>query len=420
MKTKGLMKSAGIYTGSNIVTAAIPFLLLPILTRVLSPADYGIVAMFGIMVSIFSAFTGLGAQGALEVRYFEQERIDLPRYAASCLLILMASTAMVLLCTFLSKGILESMSGVPGDWLMIAVLVAAMQFVVLARLLLWQVSKQAWKYGAMQIGQSGLNAGLSLWLVLVIGLAWEGRTLGIVIASAIVMVIAAASLWRDGWIRSPISLEYIKDALRFGVPLIPHMLGGLLIAAVDRIMVTNILGVSQTGIYTVAMQIGMVLSLLTGAFNRAYAPWLFEHLKNRDGAQKIQIVRYTYLYFLLLIVMALSLGLLAPAILSVLVGEAFRTGAEVVIYVAAGFAFGGMYFMVTNYVFLAGATARLAIITLTSGVINVVATYLLISKFGLAGAGYGFMGSQAVLFLGTWYLANKVWPMPWKKALTEW
>jgi O-antigen/teichoic acid export membrane protein len=420
MKTEGLIKSASIYTGSNILTAAIPFLLLPILTRVLSPADYGIVAMFGIMVSMFAAFTGLGAQGAVEIRFFEQERINLPRYVASCLLILLASTALALLCTYLFTGILVSLSSVTGDWLVIAVLVAAMQFVVLVRLSLWQVSKQAWKYGAMQIGQSGLNAGLSLWFVLVIGLAWEGRTLGIVIASAIVMVIAVVSLWRDGWIRSPISLAYIKDALRFGVPLIPHALGGLLIAAVDRIMVTNLLDVSQTGIYTVALQIGMVLSLLTGAFNRAYAPWLFEHLKSRDDAQKIQIVRYTYLYFVALVIVALSLGLLAPAILSVLVGEAFRAGAEVVIYVATGFAFGGMYFMVTNYVFLAGATARLAVITFTSGLINVVATYFLISKYGLAGAGYGFMISQAVLFFGTWYLANKVWPMPWKKSLAGW
>jgi O-antigen/teichoic acid export membrane protein len=420
MKSKGLMKSASIYTGSNILTSAIPFLLLPILTRVLTPADYGIVAMFGIMVSIFAAFTGLGALGAVEVRYFEQERIDLPRYVASCLVILSVSTILVLFCTYLFNGVLESFTSVPGNWLLVAVLVAAMQFIVLLRLSLWQVSEQVWKYGAMQIGQSALNAGLSLWFVLVVGLAWQGRTWGIAIASGIVLLIAAASLWLDGWIRWSISLDYIKNALRFGVPLVPHLLGGILIAAVDRLLVTNLLDVSQTGIYTVAMQIGMMLSLLTGAFNKAYAPWLFEHLKSRDDSQKIQIVRNTYLYFILLWIIALSLGYLAPVILAVLVGEAFRAGAGVVAYVAAGFAFGGMYFMVTNYVFLAGATARLAFITLASGIINVVVTYYLIGEYALAGAGYGFVISQAILFLGAWYLANTVYPMPWKKALVAW
>ncbi len=415
---RGLLKSASIYTVSNIVTSAIPLLLLPVLTRVLSPADYGVVAMFGILVSILATFTGLGAQGAIEIRYFERERINVPRYVASCLVILAVSTVLLLLCAYSFRNELESLTSVPKNWVWVAVLVATMQFVVLVRLSLWQVSKQAWKYGVMQIGQSGLNAGLSLWFVLAVGLGWEGRALGIVLASSIVMAIAAASLWRGGWIRSPISFEYMGNALRFGVPLIPHALGGLLIAAVDRIMVTNLLDVSQTGIYTVALQIGMILSLLTGSFNRAYAPWLFEHLRSLDDIQKIEVVRYTYLYFILVGGTALLLGLLAPVILDVLVGEAFRAGAEVVIYLASGFAFGGMYLMVTNYVFLAGATAQLAIITLTSGIVHLVATYLLIGNYGLAGAGYGFMISQAVLFLGTWYLAHRVWPMPWKKALT--
>lgn len=414
------MKSAGIYTGSNILTAAIPFLLLPILTRVLSPADYGIVAMFGIMVSIFAAFTGAGSLGAVEVRYFEQEHIDLPRYIVSCLLILLFSTLLVLLGTYFFGGVFETLSSIPPNWLMIAVLIAAMQFIVLLRLSLWQVSRQPMKYGAMQVGQSGINAGLSLCFILLAGMAWEGRTLGIAISSVIAMLIASISLWRDGWIKAAACLEYLKDALKFGVPLIPHTLGGLMIASMDRIMVTNMLDVSQTGIYTVALQIGMMLSLLTGAFNRAYAPWLFEHLKNQTDVERIRIVRYSYLYFAVLGGGALLLGLAAPMLLSVLVGEAFRTGAEVVLYVALGFAFGGMYFTVTNYIFLAGATARLAVVTLGSGLINVVATYWFIDHYGLAGAGYGFLVSQGALFLGAWYLANKVYPMPWKRALIGW
>lgn len=419
MKVHGLIRSAGIYTGSNILTSAIPFLLLPILTRVLSPADYGIVAMFGIMVSIFAAFTGLGAQGAIEVRYFERERFDLPRYVTSCLLILFVSLVTLSFFAYLFKPTLELLSGVPANWLLVAVLVAAMQFIVLLRLSLWQVSNRVWKYGAMQIGQSALNAGLSLLFVLGVGMAWQGRILGIAISSLIFLFISASSLWRDGWVSRTPSLEYIKNALRFGVPLIPHTLGGLLIAAADRIMVTNLLDVSQTGIYTVALQIGLILNILTGAFNKAFAPWLFDHLKSKDFSQKKDIVRKTYLYFIVVWIMVLLLGFFAPVVLSVLVGEPFRAGATVVVYIAAGFAFGGMYYMVTNYIFFAGATARLAAITLSAGVINVGATYLLISQYGLAGAGYGFVLSQGMLFIGAWYLANTVCPMPWKRALTE-
>lgn len=55
--SRKLFGNAAIYLGANILNAGIPFLLLPILTRVLTPADYGIVAMFSVVVSILGAFT---------------------------------------------------------------------------------------------------------------------------------------------------------------------------------------------------------------------------------------------------------------------------------------------------------------------------------------------------------------------------
>jgi hypothetical protein len=76
-----------------------------------------------------------------------------------------------------------------------------------------------------------------------------------------------------------------------------------------------------------------------------------------------------------------------------------------------------MYYMVTNYVFFANKTFLLAGVTLASGVFNVAATFFLIKINGAIGAAQAFMASQALLFLGTWMLASRVRPMPWRKAL---
>jgi len=48
--TKKIFKSFTIYTGANFANQAIPFLLLPILTRFLAPYDYGILATFMAMI----------------------------------------------------------------------------------------------------------------------------------------------------------------------------------------------------------------------------------------------------------------------------------------------------------------------------------------------------------------------------------
>lgn len=407
--------NALIYLGANALSAAIPFLLLPVLTRVLSPADYGIVAMFTVVVSILNAFTGLNVHGALGVRYFQQEPARFSRYALACLSILLVSTLIVAIIVFAAGGWLQGVALLPREWLLVAVLTSAAQIVLTIRLTLWQVRGEAARFGALQVGNSLVNMALSLWLVLFVALAWRGRLIGI--AAATVICAALAAWWLRREVSGPVTRDDVRDALSFGVPLIPHTVGGLLIAATDRVLVANMLDVAQAGIYMVALQIGMTLGLLTEAFNKVYAPWLMAALKQPDAALERRIVRGTYMYFFVIAAIATLLGLLAPFVLSFLVGARFAAAAGPVLYIALGFAFGGMYYMVTNYVFYASKTGQLALITLSAGAFNVAVTYLLIQSFGLRGAAVGFMLSQAALFLGTWWLAQRVRPMPWRLAL---
>lgn len=415
MKKIGVINSAGIYVVSSFVTSAIPFLLLPILTRALTPADYGLVTMFSIWVSILGAFVGLSVQGAIGIRYFEYSRDNMSQYVSACMFILLSTTIIVAVCVFILRSTLREYTSLPSEWQIAGVIVAGMQFVVSIRLSLWQVAKLPLKYGVFQIVQSAINAGLSLWLVVVMGFAWEGRLIGISLATLIVVLGGIYSLWRDGWLRLKLNMSYLHDALKFGVPLIPHVLGGMLLGSVDRVMVANLLGIGYAGVYSVSLQIGMVLNLFTVAINQAYAPWLFEQLTNVNEYKKSKIVCYTYLYFIGLVIAALLIGLCANYIIFLVAGSQYMDGAQVVIYITMGFAFGGMYFMVTNYVFYAGATGKLAINTLVAGLINVILTYVLIQKNGITGAAQGFMVSQLCLFLGTWRLANSVYPMPWYK-----
>jgi O-antigen/teichoic acid export membrane protein len=414
---KTLLGNASIYTGANILNAAVPFFLLPVLTRVLSPTDYGTIAMFGIVVTILGAFTGLSVHGAVGVRYFQLDRQRIPPYVGACLAILAVSGVLVFCVVAVFSPWLESITRVPGSWLLVAVLVSSAQFVSNIQLSLWQVQHKAVRYGAFQISQSMLNAGLSLLLILGLGMAWEGRALGQALAMATFMLIALFLLFRREEASRPTTVNDARDALRFGVPLIPHVIGGLLIATTDRFMITNMLDVAQAGIYMVALQMGMVLGLLTDSFNGAYAPYLMGALVKDDRARDRKIVRGTYVYFGVVTLAALILGIAAPRLLGVLVGEQFRAAAGAVPYVAMGYAFGGMYYMVANYVFFTSKTGYLAVVTFASGVFNIAATYFLIKWNGVLGAAQAFMLSQAMVFFSTWWLAHRFRPMPWRAAL---
>jgi len=412
-----LFGAALVYTISNAFGAGVPILLLPLLTRVLTPAEYGVVGMFGVAVAVLAAFTGLSSLGAINVRYFAPERFDLRRYVASCLAILLASSAAALLFAWLLLPWLEAWIHVPGRWILVAVGVAAAQFVVQVQLVLWQSAQRPWSYFGLRAGQATFDATFSLMFVVALGLAWQGRLGSIALAAGLSVVVALVLLGRGGWLSHRPRRDHVVDALRFGVPLIPHTIGSMLVLMADRVLISNVLDVASAGIYLVAMQLGMVLGLLTDAANKAFAPWLMGSLNQSDAARNRRIVRFTYFCFAGLAVVALLFAWIAPWLLSWLVGPKYHAAGPVMGYIAMGFAFGGMYYMVTNYVFFAGRTAGLALITFAAGLFNVGITYLLLKQNGVTGAAQGFMLSQAATFLGTWWLAQKSHPMPWRRCL---
>ena len=95
-----LLKGIGVYLTSDILNALIPFLLLPILTRNLSVADYGQVVMFQTLLSAISAIVGLNTIGAANRKYYDGnvDQLVLMRFNGSCFQILLVSFWMGIVC----------------------------------------------------------------------------------------------------------------------------------------------------------------------------------------------------------------------------------------------------------------------------------------------------------------------------------
>lgn len=408
-----LAGAAAIYTAANVANSAIPFLLLPILTRVLTPGEYGLVALFMTLTTAFTAFAGLSVHGAVNVRYFDAS-IDHPRYVGTALAVLGASSVLLLVVVLLAAPWLSSWTHLSSLWLALAVCVAAAQFVNQLRLTMWQVRGDAFRYGVFQVGQTAVNLTLSL-LLIALGMGWQGRGAGYVVAIVAFAAIGLATLQRSSKITWQFDRAYANDALRFGVPLIPHVVGTLFIASSDRLMVARLMSVHDAGIYAAAMQVGLVIAMLADAVVKALGPWLYANLAHADEATKRKLVRATYAFFVAISLTAISFGLVAPRLL-LLVGEEFRASESVVLYIALGGAFAGMYLMVVNYIFFARRNGFLSAASLAVGVFNLMASYLLVGRNGAVGAAQAYAASQGLLFLLVWFIAAKAHPMPWLSA----
>ena len=418
--SKKLLGKAGIFLFANIVNAAIPFLLLPILTRVLTPADYGVVAMFSIMVSIFGALTGLSVHGAIGVRYFELDRKALARYVADCVTILCISTLVVLLLVAVIGDRLVSITNVPYRWLLVAVVVSGLQFMVNIKLTLWQVSQNAKSYGVFQVSQGLVNSTCSLLLIFLFYMAWEGRVWGQVVATAAFGVLALFALFRSKELNFRHDGQtYYRDAINFGVPLIPHVIGGLAMVVADRFIVGSFLDLESVGIYTLALQFGMAMGLIADAFSKVYSPWLYRKLKDSTPVARLEVVGVTYLSWLFFIMLALAAQVFCSLFFLKIVGENFYKAQEILFWFFLGQTFKGMYLTVTGLFFFSSRTGRLSFITLSTGGVSILASLWFVERFGLGGAAMAYALSEFVLFFFVWAFSRLIYPMPWLSVFSS-
>lgn len=404
-----------IYICSSIISAAIPFILLPILTRYLTPTQYGEIAMYSIFTTALAAVVGLSVHGAANRRYFDEgvSSNEISRFNGNCLIILFFSALFSLfLLTFLDK-LLSKYLSIPVNWIYLGLISVFCVFILNIRLGQWQIRGKAKSFGLLQVTNAFIVLILSLIFVVLFELGPDGRIYGIVITGLVIAAFSYIALRKDKLVSFELNKVDLAYALSFGVPLIPHVLGGFLLLSIDRLVINKTLGLEATGIYMVAINLGNAINIIFSSINKAYSPWLFGELKKNNYTVKKSIVKKTYMYFTLLIVLALLSFIVAPPILKLVVGENFHSAAEILPLIITGQIFLGMYLVVTNYIFYIKKTKFLSYVTITSGVINVALLLFLIPEHGIRGAALAFLIANLWQFSMIFILSAKLYKMPW-------
>lgn len=410
-----LLRGSGIYLASNICSAVIPFAMMPVLTRFLGPYQYGQVGMFQALVGAVSALTGFSVVGAATRKRYDTglTQPQMAEFIGACLQVLLASSILLFIPLYFFRELIAAKLGLEPRWVLGAAAVAAGAFLLNLRLGQWQVLGRARNYGLLQVGATLAPALLSLLLVVVLLQGASGQISAQILMAPCVGAIAIWLLYRERLLRLSWRPAMVTEALAFGVPLIPHVVGLFVLRAGDRLVIQDQLGLEQAGIYVSTVQLTLVMAIVFDAVNKAFMPWLFEHLKRNDPQEKALVVRATYAYFLLALGVAGLAFLVGPMVVRVVAGRGFEAAGSLVGWLALGQAFSGMYLMVTNYIFFSKKTGLLSLVTIGSGAMNVALLLALVPAFGMVGAAWSFAIAMGVRFLLVWVVAQHQHPMPW-------
>lgn len=405
-----------IFTFFEFLNKGIPFLLLPILTRYLTPEDYGVIATFLVFTSFFAIFMGLSGHGAVDANYFRLAKKRLAKYISNVVFVLLLSFSTILILILFLHTLIEEQFGIPLVWQLFALLVALSQFITLINLTLWVIEKRPINYGIYQTSQTLLFATLSLFTLVALEMSWIGHLASLVIAAVGFGLLSTFFLYKRGYLKLKLRKLYIKDFLMFGIPMVPHQFGDWLRTQGDKLLIVSFIGSAATGIFSVGHQLAFVMLILITALNKSIYPSLYQILSAQpDLIQKKEIVKKSYQLGLSITLVGVIGFVLTPFLYPYLLGENFQSASLITQLIIVAMVFEAFYYLVVNYIFYSKQTRILAKITFSMALFHIFVSYVLIAilKFDYHAIAYSMILSSFIQFLLVWIFSNRVYPMPW-------
>ena len=412
-----LAKNSLGFSIGTILSQTIGFFLLPIYTRYLTPADYGILSMATVVTSILMIFLLFGQRGAIGRFYFDyyHNPEQLKDYLSTIFLSvgLISLIGCIIISLFGDTIFTTLIPDIPfNPYLILAIWTAFLGIPLNFALILLQAREQAYTFSAINVIKFLITTILIIFFVVVLREGALGSLKGQFICSIIFLFVAI------GYLRKDIAIKFdsnkFKESFKFGLPLIPHMLAGWTMSLTDRLFLNWYCDLSIVGLYSLGYQFGSIMNLITTSINFAWVPFFMSKATNDGEKAKPSFSRLTTYYMALIIFIGLGIVFFAKDVIQIMTVPAYYDSYQVVLLMFLAFTLNGMYYMVVNQILFLKKTKILAIITFSGALFNVILNVLLIPEYGMIGAASATAITHFITFVGVFFISNRLYPIKYE------
>ncbi len=386
------LKAGFWYIISNLMLKGVSLVTLPVFARILSQQEIGYYSNFTSWLNLLGVIVTLNLTSSVYLAALDyKEKID--KYVSSALVLGTLSTMFFYVIVLVFKTQFLKLFDVDELTLHIMFFVLAVQ----PAIEMYNIKNRTqFKYKStviFSITSCVLSTGLAILLVAFYKFGVMGRIVGFYIPQIVLNIGIYVFVLIQG---KGFSIKYWKYALSLSLPLIFHDIAHIVLSSSDRIMITKIVGNTDTALYSVAYSCGSIISIIWLSMNNAWSPWAYSCMEKNEVESLNKAVKPYTLFFLLIVFSAM---LVAPEILFVIGGEKYSNSVSMIPVVMISYVFVFVYSLYVNIEFYHKKQRFIAVGTVLAAVLNLSLNYLLISIFGYIAAAYTTLIGYSFLFI---------------------
>ena len=384
-----ILKDSAVYLLGELFAKALPFLLLPYLTRKLGAAGFGELSYYQTVLSLLALAFGLSQDGAITRYFYFYGKRNLPNVLRTGGLYTLALTLLGLLFAWWRQS-----------WILGFVVLTAGSQTLLGTQLAWrQCQKRALPYVAIQISSSALSAILTV--LLLECTAYQPVAMRFAALCLVNFAVAAAAYcWANQKQpahftrrRALYSLRYI---LAFGLPLLLHHASGFVKGQLDRIIIYRMYSAAELGVYAAALQLAGILSIILMAVNKATVPYYYHAIEQKKITAR-RVRRWAWIGFCAAPLFAAAVWCMPESWFVWFLGPQYIGAHHYIVLFTLGYALTIPYYLLVNYLFYFGKNSLISSISLLSAAIYLLILFA-VAQLGMAWLPWAMVaGNLAIL-----------------------
>jgi len=416
-QVKNLARNSLIYNIGNFLPIIVNFLLIPLYTRYLTTADYGIISIADIITKIMTIILAMGLPIAIVRFYhdFKDSQANLARYLGAII-------SWIMLIGIIITGALHLWGQPLFGWLINGGELLFNPYIVMA---IWtsffalttsivvnwfQAQNKPWQHIALSLISFLALTSLTIYFVVVNHEGALGAVKAGLIAAIILFVLLLPMIMR--MCSFNLSKKIILPSLKFSLPLIPAALASWLLIFIDRIILKNYTTLEDVGVYSLGYSAGMVMMLIVASIHKAWAPFFFEKADQNQNSKLFG--KITSYYVAIILFIGLIGSLFSRELIILITTPAYYGAAAVVPLVILGYVLYGFYTMSTTPLFYKKKTSLILVYVLVAAIVNIILNLWWIPTLGMMGAAYATTVSYFVLFLLGWWGTHRSYVIPYE------
>lgn len=402
------IRNTSLYTIGNILPKGASFFLLPLYTRHLTPADYGIVSSMNVLLVILTIFFTMAIERSIYRLYYDYKtEEDKKNYLGTVFITMFLNALCVLVFILIGKGLIAKIyTSIPFyPYYLYIIGTGFLSVFGIIPKIYYQVEQKAGKFILISLSEFIVLTVFIIYFIVFAGKGASGMLLAQLIKTIIFLPLFIFILSKT--IKFTFKKEIMKESFVFSIPLVPMILSSWILNLSDRIFIERYFTLKDVGIYSIAYKMAEILLIFTTAFDKAYDPLFYKTANqvNQIKAKK-NLYKYNKIFSIVLIIGALGICLFSREFIFLLDAK-YNSAFKLVPIIMIGILFAQVGGIFNRSIYQVKRTKLIMVLALGAAGMNIGLNWLFVPKFGSFGAAYATTISFMFFFIIKYYYSKK-------------